>query len=170
MGHEVNETADQNPGGATPQPGGNGGDEELVLSPSETMAHNSAMRISGARRGGQSTQKALASIVLGFELIIVVLIGLTLLGLGTLEPRELGLYIGGGLAVVIIAGLGLMRVGRVGIIIGWAVHALMLLTGILLPMAIIVGALFSALWVYCMVKGASIDRGREAWIAQQSAE
>nr|WP_233613522.1 DUF4233 domain-containing protein [Leucobacter edaphi] len=128
------------------------------------------MRISGARRGGQSTQKALASIVLGFELIIVVLIGLTLFGLGTLEPRELGLYIGGGLAVVIIAGLGLMRVGRVGIIIGWAVHALMLLTGILLPMAIIVGALFSALWVYCMVKGASIDRGREAWIAQQSAE
>ena len=154
-----------NPAGAAP---GSGSEDELKMSPSETMAHNSAMRIAGARRGAQSTQKALASIVLGFELIIVVLIGLTLFGLSTLDPRELGLYIGGGLALVIIVGLALMRRGRVGIVIGWAVHVLMLLTGILLPMAIIVGALFTALWIYCMVKGARIDRDREAWIAAQS--
>lgn len=170
MGNQVSEANDLNSAAQHPEAQGATADEELVLSPSETMAHNSAMRISGARRGGQSTQKALASIVLGFELIIVVLIGLTLFGLSTLEPRELGLYIGGGLAVVIIAGLGLMRTGRVGIIIGWIVHVLMLLTGILLPMAIIVGALFSGLWVYCMVKGASIDRGREAWLAEQATE
>lgn len=149
-------------------PGGSGGDEELKLSPSETMAHNSAMRIAGARRGAQSTQKALASIVLGFELIIVVLIGLTLFGLGTLEPRELGLYLGGALALVIIIGLAFMRRGRIGIIIGWIVHALMLLTAILLPVSLIVGALFTALWIYCMVRGARIDRDREAWLAAQS--
>jgi len=131
------------------------------------MAHNSAMRVAGAARGAQSTQRALASIVLGFELIIVVLIGLTLFGLGTLEPRELGLYLGGGLAVVIVAGLALMRRGRVGIFVGWGVHALMLLTAILLPMALVVGLLFTALWVFCMVKGAQIDRDRAAWIAQQ---
>ncbi|GAA1612752.1 DUF4233 domain-containing protein [Leucobacter chromiireducens] len=140
---------------------------ELKLSPSETVAHNSAMRISGARRGGTSTQKALASIVLGFELIVVVLIGLTLFGLGTLEPRELGLYIGGGLAVVIIAGLATVRFGRVGITIGWIVHALMLATAFILPMALIVGLLFTALWIYCMVKGSQMDRDRAAWIAAQ---
>lgn len=140
---------------------------ELQLSPSETVAHNSAMRISGARRGGTSTQKALASIVLGFELIVVVLIGLTLFGLGTLEPRELGLYIGGGLAVVIIAGLATVRFGRVGITIGWIVHALMLATAFILPMALIVGLLFTALWIYCMVKGSQMDRDRAAWIAAQ---
>lgn len=138
---------------------------ELQLSPSETMAHNSAMRISGARRGARSTQKALASVVLGFELIIVVLIGLTLFGLSVLEPREIGLYIGGGLAVVIIVGLATVRIGRVGIIIGWAVHALMLATATLLPAALIVGLLFTALWVYCMIKGAQIDRERAAWEA-----
>ncbi|UOQ58512.1 DUF4233 domain-containing protein [Leucobacter allii] len=144
------------------------GDEELVLSPSETLAHNSAMRISGAARPGTQqhrTQRALASIVLGFELFVVVLMGLTLFGLGTLEPRELGLYVGGGLAVAILLGLALMRVGRVGIVIGWAVHALMLAVAIILPMALIVGLLFTALWVYCMVKGARIDRDRAAWIA-----
>lgn len=139
---------------------------DLELSPSERMAHNSAMRISGATRGRYSTQHALASIVLGFELIIVVLIGLAIFGLSVLEPRELGLYIGGGLAILIIIGLALMRKQRAGIVIGWIVHALMLLTAILLPMALIVGLLFTALWVYCMVRGSRIDRDRAAWIAQ----
>lgn len=147
--------------------GGDASDEELVLSPSETMAHNSAMRISGARRGAQSTQKALASIVLGFELIIVVLIGLTMFGTATLEPRELGLYLGGGLALIIIFGLALMRRGDIGIKIGWVVHALMLCTAILLPMSLIVSVLFTALWVYCMIKGSRMDRDRAAWIAAQ---
>lgn len=142
-------------------------EEEFKMSPSETLAHNSAMRISGAGRADDAakTQKALASIVLGFELIIVVLIGLAIFGLGLLEPRELGLYIGGGLALVQIIGLGTMRIGRVGIIVGWIAHALMLLCAFILPMALIVGLLFTALWVYCMVKGAQIDRGRIAHFA-----
>ncbi|MCW2287789.1 uncharacterized protein DUF4233 [Leucobacter luti] len=142
-------------------------DPELQLSPSETMAHNSAMRISGARRGPQSTQKALASIVLGFELIVVVLFGLTMFGLGTLEPRELGLYLGGGLALVMIFGLALMRRENIGIVIGWIAHGLMLATAILLPMSLIVSLLFTALWIYCMVKGSQMDRDRAAWIAAQ---
>lgn len=143
--------------------------DDLVLSPSEARAHNAALRVSGAGRGGGSTQKALASIVLGFELIIVVLMGLTIFGLGTLDPRELGLFLGGGLALLIIAGLALMRVGRVGLVIGWIVHLLMLLTGIVLPVAVFVGLIFTALWTFCMVRGAKIDRDRAAWIAAQQA-
>jgi hypothetical protein len=130
------------------------------------MAHNSAMRISGARGGQRSTQRALASIVLGFELIIVVLIGLTIFGLGITEPRELGLYLGGGLATVILVALAIMRRGNAGIYLGWAVHGLMLLSAVLLPMALVVGVLFTALWVYCMVKGAQLDRERARWIAE----
>ena len=155
------------PGGAAPD---GDGDDELVLSPSETMAHHSAMRISGARRGERSTQKALASIVLGFELVIVVLIGLTVFGLGILEPRELGLGLGGGLAVVTLAGLLTMRLGRVGIVIGWAVHGLMLVSAVLLPAALLVGLLFTGLWVFCMVRGAQIDRDRREWLAAQGGE
>lgn len=143
-------------------------DGELKLSPSETMAHNSAMRLSGARRGERSTQKALASIVLGFELIIVVLIGLTVFGLGILEPRELGLYLGGGLGALIIVALGIMRRGRAGVILGWIVHVLILATGFLIPVAFVVGLLFTALWVYCMVKGSQMDRARIAWMESRS--
>lgn len=143
-------------------------DDELVLSPSERMAHNSAMRISGSSRSGRSTQKALASIVLGFELIIVVLIGLTIFGLGITDPRWLGLVIGGSLALLCLVALGTMRVGKVGIWVGWATHALMLATAIILPVALFVGGLFTVLWVYCMVKGSSMDRQRAAWEAQQA--
>lgn len=142
---------------------------ELRLSPSETFAHNSAMRVSGAARGGveAKTQRALASIVLGFELIVVFLIGMTIYGLGLLEPRELGIWGGLGLCAIIVFALVTMRFGRVGIIVGWVVHALMLLSAIVLPMALVVGLIFTALWVYCIIKGTRIDRDRAAWIAAQ---
>lgn len=136
--------------------------DELQLSPSETVAHNAAMRLSGAGRGevAAKTQRALASITLGFELIVVVLIGLAIFGLSLLEPRELGLWIAGGLALACVLALGFMRVGKVGIWLGWAVHALMLSTAFILPASLIVSLLFTALWVYCMIKGAQIDRQR----------
>lgn len=141
--------------------------EELQLSPSETVAHNAAMRLSGAGRGEveAKTQRALASITLGFELIVVVLIGLAIFGLSLLEPRELGLWIAGGLALACVLALGFMRVGKVGIRLGWAVHALMLATAFILPASLVVSLLFTALWVYCMVKGAQIDRQRRDYYA-----
>jgi len=142
-------------------------DEELQLSPSETIAHNAAMRVAGAGGGELKTQRALASITLGFELIVVVLIGLAIFGLGLLEPRWLGLVIAGGLALACLIALGLMRFGRFGIWLGWAVHALMLATAFIMPTALIVGVLFTALWVFCMVKGGQIDRQRAEYLAQQ---
>lgn len=153
--------------GERPEPGSTGS-EELRLSPSETIAHNSAMRLSGARRGERSTQKALASIVLGFELIVVFLMGMTVFGLGLLEPAELGIYGGIGLCAVIIVALGTMRLGKTGIRLGWTVHVLMFLSGFVLPMGLIVTVLFTALWVYCMWKGAQLDRQRAAYLAEQS--
>ena len=67
-------------------------EEELQLSPSEAAAHNAAMRLSGAGRGevAAKTQRALASITLGFEMIVVVLIGLAIFGLSLLENIGLG--------------------------------------------------------------------------------
>ncbi len=150
------------------QPGGasSAEDEELVLSPSEAAAHDSAMRISGARNGERSTRKALASIVLGFELIIVVLIGLTIFGLGITDPRWLGLVIGGGLALLCIVSLATIRFGEVGIWLGWVTHVLMLATAFILPAALFVGGIFTALWVYCIVRGGKIDRENAALLAQ----
>ena len=131
-----------------------------MLSPSETMAHNSAMRISGSQGAARSTRKALASIALGFELIIVVLIGLTIFGLGLTDPRWIGLVIGGGLAVMCLAALAMMRRGEIGVVLGWITHVLMLATGIILPASLFVSIVFTALWIYCMVKGRAIDEQR----------
>lgn len=137
---------------------------ELRLSPSETAAHNAAMRVAGAAHGEveAKTQRALASITLGFELVIVVLIGLAIFGLSLLEPRELGLWIGGGLAVACVLSLAVMRFGRAGIILGWLVHVLMLATAFILPASLFVSILFTGFWVFCMVKGTQIDRERAA--------
>ena len=140
---------------------------ELELSPSERTAHNAALRLAGAGRGEVEarTQKALASITLGFELIVVVLIGLAIFGLGLLEPRELGLWIAAGLALACILALALMRFGRVGVVLGWVVHVLMFATAIIIPTALIVALMFTALWIFCMFKGAQIDRNRAAYLA-----
>lgn len=148
-----------------------GADEpELRLSPSETAAHNAAMRLAGAGQGDPEakTQRALASITLGFEMIVVVLIGLSIFGLSLLEPRELGLWLAGVLAGACVLALALMRFGRIGIWLGWFVHLLMLSTAFILPASLIVSLLFTALWVYCMIKGAQIDRGRAAWLQAQA--
>lgn len=134
--------------------------EDLVLSPSEQRAHNLAVRASGVKK--PSTQKSLASISLGFELFVVFLIGLTLFGLGVFDPAWVGLVVGGAVCVLIIVALGLMRVGRVGIILGWIVHALYFIGTFWLVPIMFVGLIFTALWVYCLWKGAQIDRMREA--------
>lgn len=142
-------------------------ESELQLSPSETAAHNAAMRLAGAGAGDPEakTQRALASITLGFEMFVLLLVGLAIFGLSLLDPRELGLWIAGGLIALSLVALGLMRVGRVGIVLGWAVQVLLLATGFILPMAFVPGVLFTALWVYCMIKGAQIDRDRAAHLA-----
>lgn len=131
---------------------------ELVLSPSEALAAGTAMRIAGNNSTRRSTQRALASIVLGFEMFVVFLAGMTVFGLGVVEPRELGIWGGLGLCVVILIALGCMRIGKVGIWLGWAVHVLMFVAAFVLPPALIVVAIFTALWVYCMIVGARLDR------------
>ncbi|MEB4616061.1 DUF4233 domain-containing protein [Leucobacter sp. M11] len=145
-----------------------GDDEELKLSPSETIAHNSAMRLSGSAKGRRSTQRALASIVLGFELFVVFLGGMTVFGLGAVQPRELGIYGGLALCLLIIIALGTMRT-KLGIWIGWGVHLAMFLAGFILPMFVIVAVIFTALWVYCMITGARMDRQAAARFGQAPA-
>lgn len=111
----------------------------------------------------RSTRRSLASVVLGFELIVVFLGGLTIFGLNVLEPRELGIVIGFSLAALILLALALMRT-PLGLPLGWAVQVGMLATAFVLPPLAIAGVLFTALWVYCMVVGGRIDRERAAQV------
>lgn len=141
--------------------------EEMKLSPSEQRGHNIAMRLSGAGRGGRgSTQKALASIALGFEMFVIFLTGLTVYGLQILDPAWWGIVGGVALCAISVVALACMRFGLVGILLGWTVQALFCASAILLPGIIVPAVLFVALWVYCMVKGGQIDRQKALWAAQ----
>jgi hypothetical protein len=139
--------------------------DEHPLSPSERMGVNAVNRISGNRRGRGSTQAALGSIALGFEIFAILLTGLTVFGLRRLDPPELGIWGGVGLTIISVIALATMR-WKVGIWLGWLVQLLLLLTGIVLPPSLFVSVLFTALWVYVMIKGAKIDRQRAVWRAQ----
>lgn len=139
---------------------------ELVLSPSERIGYTTATKLSGGARHG-STQRALASVVLGFEMVIIFLTGLTLFGLNVFQPREAGLIIGGVVCLMCIIALALMR-SRAGIILGWIVQLLLVIGGFWLPAIWVVALMFGGLWIYCMVRGAAIDRARVAYLGASS--
>lgn len=138
--------------------------EEFEMSPSERMGDRAASRIAG---GGEThkTQRALASIVLGFELIVVFLVGLTVFGLEIVTPAYLGIIGGLIMCAIIVVALGIMRRGRAGIWLGWAIHAVYFIAGALLLPIIFVGVVFTALWAFCMIRGAQIDRERARALA-----
>lgn len=132
---------------------------DFEMSPSERRAHSLATSASG--KGKTSTTKTLASIVLGFELFVVFLVGLTMFGLGVFNPPWVGLAVGGGVCLLIIIALGVMRVKNFGVVLGWAIHLLYFFAGFFLVSTLIIAIIFTALWVFCIIKGRNIDLNRE---------
>ena len=113
----------------------------------------------GRVRRARSVRESLASIVLGFETIIVFLAALLLFGLGSL-PAWLALGGGALLCLVMVATIGLLRYNW-SYAIGWIVQVVIVLTGFVNPAMFIVGALFTAMWAYCMVTGSRLDNNKE---------
>ncbi|GAB3616944.1 DUF4233 domain-containing protein [Okibacterium endophyticum] len=107
-------------------------------------------------RRQRTVTETLGSIVMASELVVVFLASLVAFGLGALTaPVALGG--GGALCLLMALTTGLLRY-RWGIVLGWVVQGSIVATGILLPMMFLVGSIFAAMWVYCMFKGAAIDR------------
>ncbi|GGR25228.1 MULTISPECIES: DUF4233 domain-containing protein [Agromyces] len=122
-----------------------------------------------------SVRRSLASIVLGFETIVVFLAALVLWGLTPPEggpfglPAWAALVTGGVILVGLVAAIGGLRAGW-GYGVGWAIQALIILAGLVNPAMYFVGALFGGMWWYCMVTGARIDRQRAAYAAGKEQE
>ena len=114
-------------------------------------------------RRQRSLRESLGSIVLGFELIIVFLGALVVFGLKAL-PAAVAL--GGGAAVVVlmIVAILLLRF-RIGYWLGWLVQLVVVLSGFLVGMLFIVGAIFAAIWAYAPIVGARLDRRKAAYLA-----
>jgi len=107
-------------------------------------------------RRASSVRRSLASIVLGFELVVVFLGTLVVFGLSDL-PAWVTLGGGAVLCLIMVATLGLLRYNW-AYAIGWGVQVVVLATGFLTPAMFFVGALFTGMWAYCMITGARIDR------------
>ena len=121
-------------------------------------------------RRQRGARESLASIVLGFESIIVFLGGLVLYGLKALpagiEPWW-GIVIGAVLAVALIATSGLVRYDW-GIALGWFWQVLIIAGGLLEPALVVVGVIFGAMYAYATIKGGALDR-RNAQRAQTTS-
>ena len=126
-------------------------------------------------RPARSIRQSLASIVLGFETIIVFLAALVIWGLAPTENGSLGLppwvalVAGGVLIVGLVVTIGLLRYPW-GFTLGWVLQGLIIASGFLNPAMFFVGILFGGLWWYCMVAGARIDRDRTAQAAPEQEQ
>lgn len=110
-------------------------------------------RVRGAR-------ESLASIVLGFESVVVFLGGLVVYGLKALpaglEPWW-GIVAGIVLAIAMIALAPALR-HPWGIGLGWALQAILALGAFLVPALGLVALVFGALYAYATIKGGELDR------------
>ncbi|TFD09275.1 DUF4233 domain-containing protein [Cryobacterium sp. TMT1-2-2] len=128
----------------------------------ESGAGRSGAGRSRRSSGPRSVKRSLATILLGFETIVVFLGAVVTLGLVSVatEPTPvspLAVIIGGVLLVLAMVGLiGLLRY-RWSYPIGWALQAIIIATGFVTPAMFFVGALFAAMWAYCMITGSRID-------------
>ena len=104
----------------------------------------------------RSAQASLGQVVLGFELIVVGLAALTIFGLGALPPV---VALGGGAAVclLMLATIGLMMKYNWAFILGWAVQAIIVLSGFAVTMLFLIGAVFAGIWTFAMTTGAKLD-------------
>ena len=116
-------------------------------------------RVSAARRV-RGAQESLASVVLGFESVVVFLGGLVVYGLRAVptgvEPWW-GIVAGSILAVAAVVIAGTVR-HRWGIALGWALQAVIALGAILVPALGAVALVFGALYAYATIKGGELDR------------
>ncbi|MCS5719855.1 DUF4233 domain-containing protein [Herbiconiux sp. CPCC 205763] len=103
-----------------------------------------------------SVRQNLGAIVLGFESVVMFFAALVIFGLKAL-PAPVALIGGAVLCLLLLANAALLRY-RWGYALGWVLQGVIALACILVPLLSIVAAIFIGLWIYCMVKGAQIDK------------
>jgi hypothetical protein len=114
----------------------------------------------------------LGSVVLSFEAIVVALGGLTIFGLKALGPaiEPWWAIVGGGVvAVAMLIAAGLMG-SRVGIVVGWILQVIVLLSAFLVPAMLLIAIIFGGMWTYAMIVGGRADRAAKAAAARAATD
>ena len=119
-------------------------------------------------RRQRSVTEMLLSIVLALEAFLVFFVTLSVYGLDILEPA---VAFGGGAALVVLLLIGgrLVRYPA-GWVFGSLLQLVILATGLLIPLMWAVGALFAGIWIFCYIRGRSIDHQKAAFVAQQEGD
>ena len=104
----------------------------------------------------------LAPIVLGFEAVVVLLVGFTIFGLSALPDGVAPWWaiVGGvvvALAMVAVAG---MITRPWAISVGWVLQGIVALSAIFEPTILLVALVFGGMWAYATIMGARVDARR----------
>jgi hypothetical protein len=107
-------------------------------------------------RRTRSTTESLLSIALGLEAALVFFVAMAVFGLQRMPALA---ALGGGAALMVALAVTAVLVRyRFGIWLGWFLQAVVLATGLVLPLMYAIGAGFVAIWIYCFVTGRRLDR------------
>jgi len=110
--------------------------------------------------------RSLASIVLGFEALLLALVTLVMISVADIRPA-VALPVCLGLAVLAVVSAGLLR-NQVGYVLGSAVQVGAVGLGFVVPVMFVLGLAFAAFWVAAIVLGRRIDEAKRAHQAQSS--
>ena len=107
---------------------------------------------------GKFSWRMLATVLVGESVIVFfgALVARAMASAGGDDRGGAWLATGSALAVLCIVAAGLMR-RPWGVTLGWVVQALTLLSALVVPAMLLVGLIFLALWVLCMVQGSKAD-------------
>ena len=108
-------------------------------------------------------RRVFAATVLSLEAFVVLFASLVAFGLRLADPGAIAV-VGGTVALAALLAAGLLRT-QAGYVLGWAVQAWLLLSGLLIPAMYVVGGVFALLWVVGLRLGARIDRERAERLA-----
>ncbi len=111
-----------------------------------------------ARRPQRSARLIFCLTVLTLEVFVVFFATLVAFGLQLSEPGVAWAVGGAGMLVCIVAAY--LQKYPIGLIAGYVVQALLLLSGILVPMMLVIGIVFAAIWVTGVWLGGRIDAER----------
>ena len=118
------------------------------------------------RERNKSTKRALSSILMAFESLVVFFATLVAFGtkaLGPTNENAATVWAAGlTLAVTLIITPGFL--GKPGsYIFGWVLQVIVVFTGVWVPLMYVVGGIFLCLWIWAMVAGGTIDKARAAY-------
>ena len=115
-------------------------------------------------RAPRTLVQKLAPIVLGFEAIVVLLVGLTIFGLNSLPwglPQWWAIVAGVIVAVAMVAVAGMITKPW-AITAGWVLQVIVALSAFFVPAILLVVLVFGGMWAYATIMGARLDARRPA--------